>query len=195
MLRSAVALKEEDLGPDHPDVAISLSGLGTTLDELGQDDEALPVMNQAIAIYREKSDPDSFQMGAALLSRADALLNTGDHTAAQRDVERALDILGRTAGATHPDLAEATRILGDCAVGRGHARTAIPLFEQAIAADKTSPSYEWQLADARFGLAKALWETGLCDQRSPIEHHEPECMSRRGHPPDGIRDTFATSSM
>ena len=48
LIQQAIALKEETVGKDHPDTALSLWSLGSFLTYMGRSDEALPVFQRAI---------------------------------------------------------------------------------------------------------------------------------------------------
>ena len=56
--REALALRERNEGPSHPDTATTLQALGNQLGELGRTDEAIPMLERALEIRREaKADP------------------------------------------------------------------------------------------------------------------------------------------
>ena len=53
----AIALKEQSAGPTHPDVAMSLIGLGDVLKDLGNLEAALAAEDRALAIWNETGAP------------------------------------------------------------------------------------------------------------------------------------------
>jgi len=55
MLRRAIEVKEEGLGPDHPDVATSLTNLGLVYAAAGHEAEAVPVLERAAAIQEKNA--------------------------------------------------------------------------------------------------------------------------------------------
>lgn len=48
--RQALRLKEALLGPDHPDVAVTLHNLGVLRNSQGADDEAVALLQRALGI-------------------------------------------------------------------------------------------------------------------------------------------------
>jgi len=54
LARRALALREKALGPDHPDVALSLANLGLLYDRQGRYADAEPLYQRSLAI-REKA--------------------------------------------------------------------------------------------------------------------------------------------
>ncbi len=54
----ALAIKEEQLGPDHPDVAASLNNMGELLESMGKYEEAVPYYERALAIFKAKLGAD-----------------------------------------------------------------------------------------------------------------------------------------
>ena len=62
--RAAIALKTRVLGPEHPDVAVSMGNLAGTLEELDRWDEALVVSRQGLAIDEKSADLQSWSLPA-----------------------------------------------------------------------------------------------------------------------------------
>lgn len=62
----------------------------------------------------------------------------------------------------HLDECEACRLLGlgRVAMDDGKARDALPYFTRALALREAKDTIEVNVAEARFSLARALWETG-----------------------------------
>jgi len=59
LFRHAFAIKKKRLGPDHPDVALTLNGLALLLCRLGRLDAALPLQERATAIKERRGDADA----------------------------------------------------------------------------------------------------------------------------------------
>ena len=55
MYRRALAIQEKALGPDHPDIATSLTGLAIVLESKGDYAEALQFYRRALAIAEKVS--------------------------------------------------------------------------------------------------------------------------------------------
>jgi len=56
LFRHAFAIKKKRLGPDHPDVALTLNGLALLLCRLGRLDAALPLQEKATSISKRRGD-------------------------------------------------------------------------------------------------------------------------------------------
>ena len=56
--RRALAIKEELLGQDHPDVAMTLNNLGVLVKTLGRREEAEALYERALAIFERTLDRD-----------------------------------------------------------------------------------------------------------------------------------------
>jgi tetratricopeptide (TPR) repeat protein len=68
-------MRREVLGPEHPDVAETLSSLGDLLKAQGHYDDAEPLYQEALAILRSRFDethPWTRQVYAALVELYDA---------------------------------------------------------------------------------------------------------------------------
>ena len=50
MAQKALQIRYKDLGPEHPETAISLTTLGLLYQEMGSSDEALPLLERALQI-------------------------------------------------------------------------------------------------------------------------------------------------
>ena len=86
----AIMLKEEALGGEHPDVAISLIGLASSLTALGRPAEGLPHSERAISILGRNCDPSDPALIDALTTKGDALLALGHHAQALASFDRAI---------------------------------------------------------------------------------------------------------
>ncbi|GAB6036983.1 hypothetical protein JCM15519_15420 [Fundidesulfovibrio butyratiphilus] len=56
--RRALEIREKALGPDHPDVAISLNNLATLVYAQGDYQGAKPLLRRALQIWEKKLGPD-----------------------------------------------------------------------------------------------------------------------------------------
>jgi hypothetical protein len=76
------------LGPDHPNVGISLSVLALILRNLGQPEQARPLAERALAITEAALGPDHPIVGARLSVLALILRNLGQPEQARPLAER-----------------------------------------------------------------------------------------------------------
>jgi tetratricopeptide (TPR) repeat protein len=155
--REAITLKEQSVGKDHPDVALSMENLAQALCDADRPQEALAATNRALTILETSSDPGSPMLANALIHKAEALLMLGHRAEARQLLARARDVV-RGINAEHPFLASAAEDLGKIELEDGHPTTAIPLLEEAQRVYEKYPGAEALLANTRYALAKAFWE-------------------------------------
>lgn len=105
--RQIVAVREEALGPDHPDVAAALAILATHLHAFGRFTEEEPLLRRALAI-------SEIALGATHPSVATIAEDLAALCVSQRRFDEAEHLLTRVIetrlalmGATHPDVAVA----------------------------------------------------------------------------------------
>jgi serine/threonine-protein kinase len=159
LLERAVVLKEESVGPDHPDVAISLDGLSLALVELGRPSEAIQPVERAIAIYLRHSDPGNPLLGSALSNKGDALRGLGRNSEARLSFERSLEVL-HNAGDSGPFTAGALCGLGETDLAEGQPAAAVPLLERSVEIYGNYKGMGTLTTNAQFALARALWDGG-----------------------------------
>ncbi|MEM9462100.1 MAG: serine/threonine-protein kinase [Myxococcota bacterium] len=98
----ALAIQQEVLGSDHPQVARSLSTLGHVLQRQGDYDDARIHHQRALTIGEKVLGPDHPQMAHALLGLATVALDAGDRASARSHAEQAVSI--REAATVAPNL-------------------------------------------------------------------------------------------
>ncbi len=58
LYQRALAIREQQLGPKHPDTAHSLNNLGLLYETQGKYAEAEPLLQRALAIYEQQLEPE-----------------------------------------------------------------------------------------------------------------------------------------
>ncbi|MBX7083810.1 MAG: serine/threonine-protein kinase [Nannocystaceae bacterium] len=154
-LREALALFERTVGPDHLYVASTLGNLARHLPP----DEALPMLQRAIAIY-EGHDADNPRIGYALNQLANLYNEQGRSDLALAPARRALAVREAGLGPQHRDVAWSAHVLGDTLLALGQLDEAIALLERAEGIRAGLEGTETVLARTRFVLATALWQRG-----------------------------------
>ncbi len=81
-MKRALAIREEALGPAHPDVALSLNNLAGLYDAQGRYAEAEPLYKRALAILEKALGPDHPNVANSLENYAAVLRKTGRTTEA-----------------------------------------------------------------------------------------------------------------
>ena len=103
--REALAINEEILDAEHPQLANSLSNVSIVLTRKREYDEARETIGRAIAIY-EETFGEAHPVVAKLRLNASSLAHAmGDAEEAQEQANRALQITLRDHGPEHPDTA------------------------------------------------------------------------------------------
>ena len=99
----ALAIREQALGPDHPDTAQSLHNLAALLNATGDYTKALPLYMQSLAIWEQTLGPDHPDTATSLNNLASLLYTMGDYAGAWPLLGRALAIREQALGPDHPD--------------------------------------------------------------------------------------------
>jgi tetratricopeptide (TPR) repeat protein len=101
----ALALREQALGPNHPEVAQSLNDLAVVYYAQGRYAEAEPLYQRALAIYERALGPDHFDVATILNNLAEFYRAQGRYSEAEPLLQRALAIGEKTLGPEHPQVA------------------------------------------------------------------------------------------
>jgi eukaryotic-like serine/threonine-protein kinase len=159
LARQALALKEQVLGKDHPDVAITLGSLSSILEEDGRPVEALAAADRLIEILAKNGDPESDTFAGANNSRGEALLALGKGREAEAAFEIALRIYERRAEA---ELMASFPLqgIGNARLLQGQPGAAIAPLEEALRIREARSPIKVVVAETRFSLGRALWESG-----------------------------------
>jgi class 3 adenylate cyclase/tetratricopeptide (TPR) repeat protein len=129
----ALAIREQALGPEHPDTAESLGNLAVLLKTQGDLAGARPLLERALAIREKALGPEHSDTADSLNSLAVLLKTQGDLAGAQPLYERALAINERGLGSEHRETAISLGNLARLLQARDDFPGAQPLFERALA--------------------------------------------------------------
>ena len=158
LAEQAVALKERALGKDHPDVAVSLYGLGLILKDNGRAVDGLEVLNRAIAIFTNFGDPASRWLADALANRGEVLSALGRVADAEAAFVQAIQLYENQRLTPWDGFPFAG--MGDLKLAQRRPAAAIPFLERALEIRKQNHVHERLIADVRFSLARAIWDSG-----------------------------------
>jgi hypothetical protein len=118
----SLQIREKTFGPDHPDVAWSISEVGRDLHYLGDEPGARKMWERALAIREKAYGPNHPVVALGLENMAQSYLSTLDPASARPLAERALAIRQKVFGEHHPAYARSLEVGGRRGV-RGQGRT------------------------------------------------------------------------
>jgi tetratricopeptide (TPR) repeat protein len=132
LFRDALAIREETLGPEHPDTAQSLNNLGLLLQAQGDLAGARPLLERGLAIREKVLGPEHPDTARSLHNFARLLQTQGDLTEARPLLERALEIREKVLGPEHPDTARSLNNFAQLLQSQGDLTGARPPLERAL---------------------------------------------------------------
>ncbi|CAN0006632.1 unnamed protein product, partial [Ascophyllum nodosum] len=103
--KRALAIRENTLGPRHPDVASSLNNLAGLLKSQGKYDDAGQLYKRALAIRENTLGPRHPDVASSLNDLAGLLQSQSKYDDAEQLYKRALAIRENTLVPRHPDVA------------------------------------------------------------------------------------------
>jgi tetratricopeptide (TPR) repeat protein len=165
LLEQALALKEAELGKDHPDVARTTAAMVWNLTERGDFEEALRMADRSVEILG-RLDPDSIQLAYARSNRADVLVKLGRYQEADASYAAVLRSFRAQGRSANPETAYPLHGLGEARAGEGDLLGAIHYFEEALELRLTDSTDPVALADTQFALARALSAAGRDRERA-----------------------------
>ncbi len=159
-IHRAIEAKEKALGPNDPDVGISLVNVGVYLDELGETVRAAANLERAVQIMQETLGRDHPKVAIPLANYAELLNRLGRYAEALEPASHALEVLQRETDpeglyVTYPLVA-----LGASHVGLGQYREALPSLERAARIREAKENSPSRNAEVHFALGRALWGSG-----------------------------------
>ncbi len=156
----ALSIEERALGADHPRLAITHGNLAALLLAMDRPREALAHAQRALAIEQTNPDATLADLGASLLNVANALLKLKRLEEALQYDRQARSILTRELGDHHPWSAMANSTHGQILYAQGRPAEAVAPLRLAVRGFEASGEEETEAANARFYLARALWDSG-----------------------------------
>ena len=97
LYRRSLAIREEALGPEHPDVAMSLNNLAVLYREQGQYPQAEPLFQRTLEVLEKSLGPEHPNVAATLENYAELLRKTNREAEAERLEARAKAIRAKHA--------------------------------------------------------------------------------------------------
>jgi tetratricopeptide (TPR) repeat protein len=158
-LRQGVSIVERTLSPHHAFRAMALDALGGALWRDGKTDEALQVLTRAVEAAERSRGPEHPDVAGPSSTLGLVLVEAGRTTEALGHFDRALRLRERALGAQHPELAGPLTGRGEALLRLGRATEALVPLERALALREKHAVAPGELAETRFALARALWDS------------------------------------
>jgi tetratricopeptide (TPR) repeat protein len=142
LMREALSIREQVLGPEHPETAGCLNNLGLLLTDKHEFAEARLILQRSLDIEEKNSGPNHPNTAKALTNLAYLIQNAfllqkeGDLAEARPLMERALAIRSEALGPDDPDTAMSLNNLAYQLHMEKDLAAAKPLYERALAIQK-----------------------------------------------------------
>jgi len=157
----ALAIRERELGPEHPEVAATLLRVATVELARGESLAARRTAERCLAIRTATLGAEHPDVGATLEFLGKTYYATGDFAAAQRLLERAIAVRTRAYGADALPLAREYNNLAAILERRGDNIAAQRLYERALAiVEKALPAEHPEVALFSRNLANMYTRRG-----------------------------------
>jgi tetratricopeptide (TPR) repeat protein len=137
----ALSLREHSVGPDHPDVALLLSNMGTCYQHAGDAAKARAMYQRALAIREKAYGANSPMLIATLNNMADQMKHS-DPAGALPMVERSLALATKYLGPGHVLTQTVATTRAEVLGALGRSDEAHTAFDELIAAETKSASGE-----------------------------------------------------
>jgi eukaryotic-like serine/threonine-protein kinase len=180
-MKQSLALKERLLGKDNVDLALSEGNLGYVLGQLGRFEEGLLHTQRAITVAEKRLGPDHPILADELCNEGEILNGLGRYDAATKSFTRASRIWERELGPEADGIATALTGLGISYLGQSRMTEALSSLERAMRVRAGGDADPAAVAQTKFALARALWQSG----------HD---LQRARHLATQARDAFAKAS-
>jgi eukaryotic-like serine/threonine-protein kinase len=160
-MREGLAIREEALGTDHPEVAALLVNIGANLVGLNDVDGARDVLTRAVSVNEAALGPEHPITGTATHNLALVHLKSRDYASAAELLERTRVIWEAALPAGHADLARLHHNTGVVQLALGDSEAALRSYERALGIkEQLHPEGHPSLATTIGNFGTAMSELG-----------------------------------
>jgi tetratricopeptide (TPR) repeat protein len=152
----ALAIEERIFGPDHEALTTAINNSGNVYSDRKEYARAAAAYRRAIAISERTYGPDSPHLASAVANLGDVFLEQGHTDVARQYYRRAIALREKAVGPKHRWLGGMLTSMGESYMRDGEPAKAVPWLERAVAVQEGSEGDPTWLAEARFGLGRAL---------------------------------------
>lgn len=132
ILQRAATVKENVLGPDHPDFARALLDLGTLYRLKNEHEKAEPPIRRAVAILERALGPEHPEVAGNLTNLGGRLRDQGKFAEAEPILKRALAIREKILPPNHPDVVRSMLGLANLYADQKKYAEAEPIFQRCV---------------------------------------------------------------
>lgn len=183
LLERALAIREETLGPTHPETAACLLELSMSRRGGGESAAAVPLAERALKIEEEAHGPSDPRVAAALNELGLGLHRQGAYMEARAAYERALAIREESLGADHPDTATSLSNMGSVLRDLGEFAASLPYSERALEIDRRRLGENHHTVSIRLrNLARALYQLGRTEEAIALVERSIEILEQTRGP-------------
>ncbi len=155
-------------GPDHYLALGAFYSMGLAYKDSGRLGEALRCFEQALPAFEKGLGPEHPYVGMTLSGLGDTLALQGRQEESLAAFRRVLAIFEKSFGPDNPDLAVGLIGVSKALLELDRAQEALPLAERALALREGRPIDPGFIAEARFVLARSLWD-GRGDRQRALQ--------------------------
>lgn len=132
LYRRSLTLCEKVLGPDHPDVALSLNNLAALYYNQGRYADAEPLLRRSLTIWEKALGPDHPNVANSLGNLGLLDESLGRYADAEPLFRRSLTIREKALGPDHPTVANGLNNLATLYYSQGRYTEAEPLYRRSL---------------------------------------------------------------
>jgi tetratricopeptide (TPR) repeat protein len=168
-LRQTLAIMEQSLGQEDPNVAVFANDLATLYQQSNRLPEAEMLFRRALAVKEKSLGPEHPEVAISMVNLG-ALLFLADRWAESETLyRRALPVYERSFGLEHPEVGVASCNLAQLLLARNRLAEAEPLLRRALAiAEKSFGPEHPNVSDSLGTLGTLLWEKNRLAEAEPL---------------------------
>ena len=133
LYQRALRIREQQLGPEHSQLAYPLSGLASIYYLQGKYADAEPLYQRALRIWEQQLGPEHPQVASPLHGLANLYYSQGKYAEAEPLYQRAQELQEQGLGAQHPKTAEVLHDFATFREAQGNYQESRILYQRALA--------------------------------------------------------------
>ncbi|HVE83525.1 MAG TPA: serine/threonine-protein kinase [Myxococcales bacterium] len=181
LLKTSLEIAERTRGPSHPNVGYIHRTLAFVLYRLGNYSPALEHIKATIRLWTDAYGPEHPEVADALDYMATILHLDGEDGEALMEANKALAIKIKALGRDNVNCSYSLGNIGQALLGLRRFPEALTYLERAESMQEAAKLSPEEIAEVRFGYARALWETKKDRSRALVLATQARDGFHRGH--------------